>query len=182
MVMVAQVAWAAMAEWIIDGEAPMDVYAYRATRFGDYFSNPEYAAERTREGVKYYYALRFPNDENEWARPHRVSPVHYRLQDREVAGEKLAGSARFFSTRQTVEKLAPINANSWTRPPLTVGRRALRHSRARHAYDLTSSVKLKSAASTDFLCVNADSNMTARRQCDLHAIFEYAGWCRSGCQ
>jgi len=25
-----------------------------------------YAAERTRESVKYYYRLRFPNDENEW--------------------------------------------------------------------------------------------------------------------
>lgn len=78
-----------MAEWLISGESPLDVYAYRATRFGNYYSNPEYAAERTREGVKYYYRLRFPNDENEWARPHRVSPVHYRLQEMgAVFGEK----------------------------------------------------------------------------------------------
>ena len=78
-----------MAQWIIEGESPLDVYAYRATRFGNYYSNPEYAAERTREGVKYYYRLRFPNDENEWARPHRVSPVHYRLQEMgAVFGEK----------------------------------------------------------------------------------------------
>jgi glycine cleavage system T protein len=78
-----------MAEWIVEGEAPQDVNIYRATRFGNYYSNPEYAAERTREGVKYYYALRFPNDENEWARPHRVSPLHYRLQELgAVFGEK----------------------------------------------------------------------------------------------
>jgi len=57
-----------MAEWIVEGEPSLDVYAYRATRFGNYYANPEYAAERTREGVKYYYRLRFPNDENEWAR------------------------------------------------------------------------------------------------------------------
>jgi len=78
-----------MAEWIIEGEAPMDVYAYKATRFGDYFTDPQYAAERTRESVKYYYAIRFPNDENEWARPHRVSPVYHRTQELgAVFGEK----------------------------------------------------------------------------------------------
>jgi 4-methylaminobutanoate oxidase (formaldehyde-forming) len=78
-----------LAEWICEGEAPMDVYAFRATRFGNYFTDPRYAAERTRESVKYYYAIRFPNDENEWARPHRVSPVYYRTQELgAVFGEK----------------------------------------------------------------------------------------------
>jgi glycine cleavage system T protein len=78
-----------MAEWIVEGEPSLDVYAYKATRFGNYYANPEYAAERTRECVKYYYRLRFPNDENEWARPHRTSPVHYRLQEMgAVFGEK----------------------------------------------------------------------------------------------
>ncbi|HEU0294084.1 MAG TPA: FAD-dependent oxidoreductase [Anaerolineales bacterium] len=78
-----------LAEWILEGEASMDVYAFRATRFGNYFTDPRYAAERTREGVKYYYAIRFPNDENEWARPHRVSPVYYRTQELgAVFGEK----------------------------------------------------------------------------------------------
>ncbi|MFT3893955.1 MAG: FAD-dependent oxidoreductase [Anaerolineales bacterium] len=78
-----------MAEWIIEGEPPMDVYAYKATRFGNYFTDPQYAAERTRESVKYYYAIRFPNDENEWARPHRMSPVYHRTQELgAVFGEK----------------------------------------------------------------------------------------------
>jgi len=52
-----------MAEMDRRGEPSLDVYAYKATRFGNYYANPEYAAERTREGVKYYYRLRFPNDE-----------------------------------------------------------------------------------------------------------------------
>lgn len=78
-----------MAEWIVEGEPSLDVYAFRSTRFGDYYASPYYAAERTREGVKYYYRLRFPNDENEWARPHRVSAVHSRLQELgAVFGEK----------------------------------------------------------------------------------------------
>ena len=78
-----------MANWIVDGEPDLDIYAFKATRFGDYYSDPNYAAERTRESVKYYYRLRFPNDENEWARPRRLSAVHTRLQDLgAVFGEK----------------------------------------------------------------------------------------------
>src|SRR3989304_3887313 len=57
-----------LAEWIIGGEPTMDVYAYKATRFGNYYADPRYACERTRESVKYYYRLRFPTDEFESGR------------------------------------------------------------------------------------------------------------------
>lgn len=78
-----------MAEWIVTGEPDLDIYAFKATRFGNYYAQTEYAAERTRECVKYYYRLRFPNDEYEWARPHRISPLHFRLQEYGAAfGEK----------------------------------------------------------------------------------------------
>ena len=33
-----------MAEWIVEGEPSLDVYALRATWFGDYYSSPYYAA------------------------------------------------------------------------------------------------------------------------------------------
>lgn len=78
-----------LAEWIIEGEPSLDIFSFHAWRFGRYYADPWYAAERTREGVKYYYLLRFPNDENEWARPHRVSPLHHRMQELGAAfGEK----------------------------------------------------------------------------------------------
>ena len=78
-----------LAEWIIEGEPSLDIFSFHAWRFGRYYADPVYAAERTREGVKYYYLLRFPNDENEWARPHRVSPLHHRMQELGAAfGEK----------------------------------------------------------------------------------------------
>src|SRR3990172_1918283 len=78
-----------LAEWIIEGEPSLDLFSFHGWRFGRSYADPFYAAERTREGVKYYYYLRFPNDENEWARPRRVSPVHYRLQEMgAVFGEK----------------------------------------------------------------------------------------------
>ncbi|MBI1795342.1 MAG: FAD-dependent oxidoreductase [Chloroflexi bacterium] len=109
-----------MAEWIVGGEAPQDVNAYRATRFGNYYSNPEYAAERTREGVKYYYALKFPNDENEWARPHRVSPVHHRLQEMgAVFGEKFGWErVNYFQPGQPFRRAGADQREwGWNKPP-----------------------------------------------------------------
>lgn len=109
-----------MAEWIVEGEPSLDVYAYRATRFGNYYSNPEYAAERTREGVKYYYRLRFPNDENEWARPHRISPVHYRLQEMgAVFGEKFGWErVNFFEPGKPWRRAGADQREwGWSKPP-----------------------------------------------------------------
>jgi glycine cleavage system T protein len=109
-----------MAEWIVEGEPSLDVYAYKATRFGNYYANPEYAAERTREGVKYYYRLRFPNDENEWARPHRVSPVHYRLQEMgAVFGEKFGWErVNYFEPGKSWRRAgADQRQYGWNRPP-----------------------------------------------------------------
>jgi len=109
-----------MAEWIVEGEPSLDVYAYRATRFGNYYSNPEYAAERTREGVKYYYRLHFPNDENEWARPHRLSPVHYRLQEMgAVFGEKFGWErVNYFEPGKPWRRAGADQREwGWKRPP-----------------------------------------------------------------
>ncbi len=109
-----------MAEWIVEGEPSLDVYAFRATRFGDYYSSPYYAAERTREGVKYYYRLRFPNDENEWARPHRVSPVHGRSQELgAVFGEKFGWErVNFYQPGQEFRRAGADQREwGWNKPP-----------------------------------------------------------------
>lgn len=137
-----------MAEWIIGGESPLDVYAYRATRFGNYYSNPEYAAERTREGVKYYYRLRFPNDENEWARPHRVSPVHYRLQEMgAVFGEKFGWErVNYFEPGKPWRRAGADQREwGWKRPPY-FERVGQEHQAARERvalFDLTSFGKIE---------------------------------------
>ena len=109
-----------MAEWIVEGEPPLDVYSFHAWRFGRDYRDPAYAAERTREGVKYYYLLRYPNDENEWGRPHRVSPIHYRLQDRgAVFGEKNGWErVNFFNPGKPWRRAGADQRQwGWTRPP-----------------------------------------------------------------
>jgi glycine cleavage system T protein len=137
-----------LAEWIIDGEPSLDIYAFRASRFGNYFSSPFYAAERTRESVKYYYRLRFPNDENEWARPHRLSPLHSRLQDLgAVFGEKYGWErVNFFQPgRQWRMAGADQRKWGWTRPPY-FERVGQEHQAARERvalFDLTSFGKIQ---------------------------------------
>lgn len=109
-----------LAEWIIEGEAPMDVYGYRATRFGNYYSDPVYAAERTKESVKYYYRLRFPHDEHENARPHRVSPLHYRLLEKgAVFGEKFGWErVNYFDPGNPSRRMGEDQRKwGWAKPP-----------------------------------------------------------------
>jgi 4-methylaminobutanoate oxidase (formaldehyde-forming) len=64
-----------IAEWLTEGEPPHDVSEMNVRRFGSLYGDPAYAAERARESYRYYYALRYPHDENEWARERRLSPL-----------------------------------------------------------------------------------------------------------
>jgi glycine cleavage system T protein len=155
-----------MAEWIVGGEATQDVYAYRATRFGNYYSDPEYACERTRECVKYYYRLRFPNYEYEWARPHRVSPVHYRLQEMgAVFGEKFGWErVNYFEPDQPWRRMGEDQRKwGWKKPPYfeRVGKE---HQAARERvalFDLTSfgKIELSGGGALHLLQRVADSNI-----------------------
>jgi 4-methylaminobutanoate oxidase (formaldehyde-forming) len=109
-----------MSEWILEGKPSQDVYGFQATRFGTYYNNPEYATERTREGVKYYYRLRFPNDENEWARPHRISPLHSRLMEQgAVFGEKFGWERVNFCQPGKAWRRAGADQREWgwNKPP-----------------------------------------------------------------
>ncbi len=110
-----------LAEWIIGGEPTMDVYAYKATRFSNYYANPKYAAQRTRESVKYYYRLRFPNDEFEWARPHRTSPVYHRqLEMGAVFGEKFGWErVNYYDPNKPSRRMGEDQRNwgGWVKPP-----------------------------------------------------------------
>ena len=79
----------AIAQWIIDSETELDLYKYHAWRFGRNFKDPHYAASCARECYKYYYRTRYPGDEDTYMRPRRISPFHFRLQDRgAVFGKK----------------------------------------------------------------------------------------------
>jgi 4-methylaminobutanoate oxidase (formaldehyde-forming) len=155
-----------MAEWIVTGEPDLDIYAFKATRFGNYYAQTDYAAERTRECVKYYYRLRFPNDEYEWARPHRISPLHFRLQEHgAVFGEKFGWERVNYCNPGKPWRMSGEDQRKWgwTRPPyferLRVEHKATRERVA--MYDLTSFGKIDviGPGALQLMQRLADSNM-----------------------
>ncbi len=78
-----------MAEWIISGEPSEDVHEFNVRRFGPHFADRPAIAERAREVYKYYYFIRYPNDEIEWGRGMRQSALYDHLMKfGAVFGEK----------------------------------------------------------------------------------------------
>ncbi|MEK7327843.1 MAG: FAD-dependent oxidoreductase, partial [Chloroflexota bacterium] len=78
-----------IAEWVVNGEPSEDVHEFNVRRFGPHFANRQAVAERAREIYKYYYFIRYPNDENEWGRGLRKSALYDHLKKfGAVFGEK----------------------------------------------------------------------------------------------
>jgi 4-methylaminobutanoate oxidase (formaldehyde-forming) len=65
-----------MAEWIAGGEAPMDLWDVDIRRFGGFNANRKALAERTGETLGLHYAMRWPRQELQTARPLRTSPLY----------------------------------------------------------------------------------------------------------
>ena len=65
-----------MAEWIAEGEPPLDLWAMDVRRFGDEFRTPRHTLTRAREACDGRHRVRHPHDEPAAGRPLRTSPVH----------------------------------------------------------------------------------------------------------
>ena len=71
-----------MAEWIIGGEAPGDLWDVDIRRFAPFMANRKALSERTGETLGLHYAMRWPRQELETARPLRTSPLYDLLADK----------------------------------------------------------------------------------------------------
>jgi glycine cleavage system aminomethyltransferase T/glycine/D-amino acid oxidase-like deaminating enzyme len=65
-----------IAEWIRGGAAPSDLWDVDIRRFGPFMANRKALAERTGETLGLHYAMRWPRQELETARPLRTSPLY----------------------------------------------------------------------------------------------------------
>jgi 4-methylaminobutanoate oxidase (formaldehyde-forming) len=65
-----------MAEWILDGEPPMDVSHMDISRFGPQYRSPGYTLARTVENYRTYYDIPYPDRQRESGRPLRRSPAY----------------------------------------------------------------------------------------------------------
>ena len=71
-----------MAEWIIGGEPSTDLWDVDIRRFGAFTGNRKALSERTGETLGLHYAMRWPRQELETARPLRTSPLYDLLADK----------------------------------------------------------------------------------------------------
>jgi glycine cleavage system aminomethyltransferase T/glycine/D-amino acid oxidase-like deaminating enzyme len=65
-----------IAEWVIGGEAPSDLWDVDVRRFGAFTANRKALAERTSETLGLHYAMRWPRQELVTGRPLRTSPLY----------------------------------------------------------------------------------------------------------
>jgi glycine cleavage system T protein len=71
-----------LAEWIVRGRAPMDLWDVDIRRWLPFHGNARYLHDRTVEGLGLLYAMHWPFRQFETARPVRTSPLHDRLAAR----------------------------------------------------------------------------------------------------
>jgi 4-methylaminobutanoate oxidase (formaldehyde-forming) len=69
----------AIAEWIIAGEEPMDLWEVDSRRFAGYQNEPRYLMDRVSEVLGHHYELAWPTSEFHSARNLKQSPLHERL-------------------------------------------------------------------------------------------------------
>lgn len=70
----------AMANWILDGDPGMDLWAFDVRRFGRPHSTGRYLEERAIEAYGSYYKIHWPGEETRAGRGLRRSPLHGHLE------------------------------------------------------------------------------------------------------
>ncbi|HET6213285.1 MAG TPA: FAD-dependent oxidoreductase [Micromonosporaceae bacterium] len=105
----------ALAHWIVNGRADIDITGMNIDRLHAYQCNPEYRATRTVESLGMVYQCHYPNRSMRTARGAKLSPLHQRLVDRRAFFRDVSGweSADWYAPEgasPTVDRL------SWDRP------------------------------------------------------------------
>lgn len=79
-----------LAQWVVDGEAPLDLWVVDIRRFAGMHRDRQWVCDRTLEAYGKHYTIAFPHEEYESGRPRLVSPLYDRLQaSGAVFGSKL---------------------------------------------------------------------------------------------
>ncbi len=100
-----------MAEWIVGGEPGTDLWDVDIRRFGAFTGNRRALAERTGETLGLHYAMRWPRQELETARPLRTSPLY----------DLLAAKGAEFGNKNGWERANYFRPAGAARPEYTLG-------------------------------------------------------------
>jgi 4-methylaminobutanoate oxidase (formaldehyde-forming) len=83
-----------LAEWIVNGQPPMDLWDVDIRRMMPFQINQKYLHDRTVEALGLLYAMHWPFRQPESARGVRTSPLHLRLEERGACFGETAGWER----------------------------------------------------------------------------------------
>ncbi len=79
-----------LAQWVVDGEAPLDLWVVDIRRFAGMHRDRQWVCDRTLEAYGKHYTIAFPHEEYDSGRPRLVSPLYDRLKaSGAVFGSKL---------------------------------------------------------------------------------------------
>lgn len=97
----------ALASWIVDGHAPMDLSDVDIKRMQPFQSNTRFLFERTKETLGLLYQMHWPNKQFETARDIRKSPLHDRMLAQGAYMTSMAGYERpgFFDRHGKLSKI-----------------------------------------------------------------------------
>ncbi len=101
-----------IAEWIIGGEPSTDLWDVDIRRFGAFTGNRKALSERTGETLGLHYAMRWPRQELETARPLRTSPLY----------DLLGARGAEFGSKNGWERANYFRLGGQARPPHTLDR------------------------------------------------------------
>ncbi len=93
----------ALANWIVDGDPGLDLWAFDVRRFGRAHNVPSYLEQRSTDSYGNYYSIAYPNRELAHPRGQRVSNIYSQLKSRgAVFGSKFGWErANWFGDGQT---------------------------------------------------------------------------------
>ena len=130
-----------IAEWIVNGEAPLDLWDVDIRRFAPFHANRRHLFDRTAESLGLHYAMRWPREELATVRPLRRSPLYERLHARgAVFGSKLNWErANYFLPAGVIEPPPTLGTPGWL-PYVLEEQRACREDVV--VFDQTSFAKL----------------------------------------
>jgi len=105
----------AMAEWIIEGEPPIDLFDVDVTRFGG-FARKSYAMATAREAYRRYFAIDFPRHRLPAGRPLKRTAIHDQLAAKGAQFDALFGWERpcwFAQSRKEREAAVTFERGGW---------------------------------------------------------------------
>lgn len=155
-----------LAQWVIDGEAPLDLWTVDIRRFSRLHRDRDWVCERTLEAYGKHYTVGFPHEEYESGRPAIVSPLYERLKAHgAVFGSKLGWERpNWFSGKPGARDEYSMGRQNWFD---AVGRE---HAHVREKvgiFDQSSFAKYELSGSDaqkalDFICANDVSKPAGR--------------------